>query len=267
MSNDASRGSGPRPCELGLERLSRVQPDAHLPSRRALGHDELGAVVEGDAQHRGARTLGPGLDEREPAVRHQMHDERRPVIHLEEHPLGATARVQEAMPDQARERRVMRLADREVHKHGRADRGAGDQGIERLRERLQLGQLRHLAAVSGELPHAVRATCNGGPLLGPIFAQLSVLRNTFRRIPERFLACLWPLMFLLAFFLDQGSTLGTIAHHTTAQMSRGGRLRERGFAEGEGNEGNVGRRRCMRAARKRGQGWRVANADSRCRAT
>ena len=77
-----------------------------------------------------------------------------PVIGLEEHPLRAPARVHEAVSDEARKGRIVRLPDREVHEHGRGDRGASDEWIERLRERLQLGQLWHLAAVSGELPHA-----------------------------------------------------------------------------------------------------------------
>ena len=156
-------GLRPEPCELGCERLLRVQADAHLAARRALGDDEVRPVLERHAQDGTCGALGAGLDERHAPVRHEVHDERRSLIGLEEHPLRAPAGVHEAMSDEARKGRIVRLPDREVHEHGRGDRGASDEWIERLRERLQLGQLWHLAAVSGELPHARRPTCNGAP--------------------------------------------------------------------------------------------------------
>ena len=194
-----------------------------------------------------------------------MHDERLPSSDLEEHALRAPPRMQEAVADEPGEGRVVGLADGEVDEHGRADRGACDQRVERLRERLQLGQFRHLPEVSRErAARGPRDPC-GPPSRRAQFAQYfgaaEHLSAHSRAISALFVATYVP---ALHFFLDRRPTLGTIAHHTTAQMSRGERLRERGFAKGEGNEGNVGRGRCMRARPEkggRGGGLRMLTVD------
>ena len=120
-------------------------PTRDLTTRRALGDDELRAVLERHRQHGRAGPLRAGLDEREAPCRHQVHDERRAVVRVEEHALGPPSSAEEPVTGEPGEGRVVGLADREVDERRRADRGACDEGVERLGERLQFGQLGHLA--------------------------------------------------------------------------------------------------------------------------
>ena len=232
MSNASSSGSGPRPASSASSPSRRVQPDPHLTAGGALGDDELRPVLERHREHGRAGSLRAGLDERETTCGHQVHDQRRAVIGVEEHALGPPPGTEEPVAGEPGEGRLVGLTDCEVDERGRGDRGACDEGVERLGERLQLGQLGHLREVSPtESCRCLR------PAFGRLtarrasrsrFHDISVRRHTFQclsaakscRIRSDFRSG-------LHFFLDQASTLGTIAPHNGADVTSE-RLRERG---------------------------------------
>ena len=169
----SSSGSGPRPASSASSASCVYRPTRTW--RRVARSETTSSEPSsnGDAQHGVPGRFAPGLDEREAAVRHQVDHERacrrRPRRACASR---AAARAVKRWPTSPAKGGSWVLPTAKCTNTGALIGRACDQRIERLRERLQLGQLRHLREVSRELPHGVRATCNEGSAEGAKICQI-----------------------------------------------------------------------------------------------
>ena len=242
MSNAGSSGSGPSPASSASS-ASRV----YSPTRtwRRVARSETtssAAVLEWHGRARACRgAWHPGsTNARRPFVI-RWTTSVVPSSASKSMRFARRRACRKRLPDEARERRLVRLADREVHEHGRADRERA-RPADRAPAR---GPPARAAQASGtqypgncDTPRA--ATCNGArsrrTQIPPDFGAAEHLSAHSRAISGPFVATYVPTR---VFSLTRGPTLGTIAHHTTAQMSRG-RASRAGIREGRGQRGQRG---------------------------
>ena len=167
------RGRERRVVERRLERLGaevrevlrqlgrRQQPHAHRLARHALAHDELALVLEAHREHGARRALLARLDVGQLARRHEVDREHEVVVGREEQVLAAPLARPSAVAREPRQRRRRRLDHGEVRHRHIAHRRAGDEGVERFGERLELGQLGHAVIVRGRWRMASSRKCAG----------------------------------------------------------------------------------------------------------
>ena len=127
--------------QILLELLLRDEPYARPLLLSCLREDELAAVAEANAEHRGLRSLRPGLEVAKPARAHQVdaHDEIVLALDGEQEVLAPPARSFEASPVERRQRRRERLQGRDVRRPRLLDRRAGHERVELPHPGLDLG--------------------------------------------------------------------------------------------------------------------------------
>ena len=155
---------GAEVCQVGLQDVRLVEPDAGLLARARLGEDEGAPVREGKPE-RGLRGLLPaGPDVAEPSGGHQVHVENElAVVGGEEQVLAAPARAREPTALEGGERRVERLHRRDVRGPGPLDRRRGYRAVERAAESLDLGKLWHEARVAPAAGRTGSSAADGSP--------------------------------------------------------------------------------------------------------